>query len=62
MLAGDALSAWQNHELPADVTSDGRVTVLDALRIINALNTSGPVRPRGTTRYEHQSHVVHGGR
>jgi Dockerin type I domain len=42
MLAGDFLSPWQNHALPADVTSDGRVTAMDALRIFNQLNTTGP--------------------
>jgi hypothetical protein len=41
MLAADALSAWQNTAMPADVNADGFVTPIDALRIINELNTGG---------------------
>ena len=42
MLAADALSSYQNPMLATDVNADGYVTTIDALRIINELNTSGP--------------------
>jgi hypothetical protein len=57
MLAADALSEWQNHALPTDVNADGFVTPIDALRVINELNTAGardlsaPVESINRTRF-----------
>lgn len=34
-------TAWSNHANPADVNQDGRLTSLDALQVINALNHYG---------------------
>lgn len=41
LLAGDTL-AWHNATMPMDTTGDGRVTAIDALAVINTLNSSGP--------------------
>lgn len=41
MLAADSLSAWHNFANAYDVNNDGRVTALDALNVVNALNTGG---------------------
>ena len=38
----DLSSPWQNPSLAVDVNGDGRVAALDALLIINYLNTYGP--------------------
>jgi len=37
-----AISAWQNPEDRYDVNNDGRISALDALQVINALNFQGP--------------------
>src|SRR5687767_5066718 len=41
LLAADVLAAWHNQASPCDVNADGCVTPMDALRIINELNTGG---------------------
>jgi len=38
----DAVSPWQNQQLPNDVNNDGSISPLDALLIINNLNAFGP--------------------
>lgn len=48
MLAADALSSWQNPNLPTDVNADGYVTAIDALRLINELNIGGPRQLTGS--------------
>jgi hypothetical protein len=45
--AVQVLSSWQNHESPTDSNGDGVTSPIDALYVIDALNTygSGPLAP-----------------
>jgi len=38
------VGGWRNVELPTDVNDDGRITALDALLGVNAINTRGVLR------------------
>jgi len=38
------VGGWRNVELPTDVNDDGRITALDALLGVNAINTHGVLR------------------
>ena len=42
ILANDEPRPWQNQAQPLDVNGNGVITTLDALIVINKLNTSGP--------------------
>ena len=41
LLSGDGLSPWHNAAFPADVNNDAAVSAIDALIVINRLNTNG---------------------